>query len=1354
MVNGRLSSTVAWGLALGVGAIWGQTVSISGISQPSLGLVDDGGVLKSEAVLTLTAEAARSAWVRIAVPGKPAYMESLGSLAAGTNTRTVHVAELDAPTADVTFQVFGDAAGTGSPLAQLTRSQKRIRRWKIYVATDCHVDIGYTHYQEELKKVRYPRYLDSAFLHIDATAAWPVESRFTYPIESSFMVLDGSMLARDADWHERLKGHLRSGRMSYPPGYFNYNTETMGTEELARAQYMSGRHLKDMLGIAPVSAAYMTDNPSLSWSFIDALAESGVKAYRFRFNPGFSRWDVNHYPRLFFIRGRNPANKVLIWNGRKYWHDNAELGAEFGFKGTSSANVYNQVMAWFAKLEQDNWSHDAWLATFTVGDERWVDNTGISVNVMQRIKGVNDLIAAKGWAYPKVIASNHVDFFDHILATSSLTIPTLQGNVESWWNLGAPSTAYELGRAKGAQDKLAMAETFAAFASVAASTPGSTPPAGGVKYPHDRLATAWRTLFAWDEHTWGPADRAIGDQWNWKRNTALVPDMTADSVLGSSFKTLASRIKTAGPSVVVFNGLSFERGDLVRVPLAELPPYFDLVDPETQATLRYQKLEDGHALFLADKVPALGYKVFRIEPRKDEPVFPAAITATATTLENAFFKVSFDSTGSVASILDKRNGNREWVDAAAPARLNQVQVNEGNFIRNARLIGKPGAMTGSMTADGVAGSLGLEGLQRKVILYADLPRIDIENDVLKAAGGDKMDFHFAFPFNVDNYVLRHEMPTGALTPGVNPDPKNTTAEQFYTSSTDHYAVNRWVDISDGKGFGITFAPLTAPLTQYGGRRTMKWDVNYNHKDPWIWSMIYNNHWFTNFQAEQPGTTRFRYSLQSHAGNDWAEGGAPAFGMATATPLRGFVLKAAQAGPWEAPKGSFLGLSPASVVLTTAKSAEANGDGMILRFSETAGRDTKVTVDLGWLGAESAVETDLIENDRAPLGLAGGKLTFDIHAHGWKTVRILRGAAPPKVAGVKAETGTDGCRITWTGLPDTAAAYYEVFRGTGAFEAGTGSYLSTTSNPWYFDTQVPTGQTRAYTYRIRAVRLGRKGPPSEPAAAAPAAYADRQAPTAPILVRVERLHATRVSLEWTPATDDKAVAGYDIYRDGQKILTVDPILNSHLDISATPWSTIPLYQVVAFDKAGNRSPIGTARPHGDPLPDWINVASKATVTASSEFSSAYARQTVVDGVLGRHQSGEWASMAESKPWVRLTWPTRQAIRAVVLFDRSNTADNILSGTLTFSDGSRIQVTGITSWGDGKLVTFPWKEVDWVQFQGDGGAGANPGLSEVMVFGENRIVVSIRNPVAGGEAWRAAAGSGGVANSNGGRKRKSP
>jgi hypothetical protein len=123
--------------------------------------------------------------------------------------------------------------------------------------------------------------------------------------------------------------------------------------------------------------------------------------------------------------------------------------------------------------------------------------------------------------------------------------------------------------------------------------------------------------------------------------------------------------------------------------------------------------------------------------------------------------------------------------------------------------------------------------------------------------------------------------------------------------------------------------------------------------------------------------------------------------------------------------------------------------------------------------------------------------------------------------------------------------------------------------------------------------------------------------------------------------------------------------------------------------------------------WLDV----TATASSAFDIDFGAGLVRDG-FGPF-SGDWASDGEREPWVQLDWDRPVQADRVVLYDR-RAGDDANGGTLTFSDGTSVDVTGIPRNGDPKAVKFPLRTFDWVRFQVRGGTGPNPGLLELEVM----------------------------------------
>ena len=67
---------------------------------------------------------------------------------------------------------------------------------------------------------------------------------------------------------------------------------------------------------------------------------------------------------------------------------------------------------------------------------------------------------------------------------------------------------------------------------------------------------------------------------------------------------------------------------------------------------------------------------------------------------------------------------------------------------------------------------------------------------------------------------------------------------------------------------------------------------------------------------------------------------------------------------------------------------------------------------------------------------------------------------------------------------------------------------------------------------------------------------------------------------------------------------------------------------------------------------------------------------IDGIVAGYptdSSKEWATNGETVgAWIQLTWARSYSIDSLVFFDRPNSADWIQGGTVTWSDGTTLQI----------------------------------------------------------------------------------
>jgi len=118
-----------------------------------------------------------------------------------------------------------------------------------------------------------------------------------------------------------------------------------------------------------------------------------------------------------------------------------------------------------------------------------------------------------------------------------------------------------------------------------------------------------------------------------------------------------------------------------------------------------------------------------------------------------------------------------------------------------------------------------------------------------------------------------------------------------------------------------------------------------------------------------------------------------------------------------------------VMSSVLKPAEANGRGFILRLHETTGKETTATVQLPMLPPiESAVETSLVENDRATIG-QGNTFAVTLRPFGVKTIRVTCAASPIHVTGLGAKAVADmQVDLSWQHAGQNVS-HFNIYRDT-------------------------------------------------------------------------------------------------------------------------------------------------------------------------------------------------------------------------------------------------------------------------------------------------------------------------------------
>jgi len=177
--------------------------------------------------------------------------------------------------------------------------------------------------------------------------------------------------------------------------------------------------------------------------------------------------------------------------------------------------------------------------------------------------------------------------------------------------------------------------------------------------------------------------------------------------------------------------------------------------------------------------------------------------------------------------------------------------------------------------------------------------------------------------------------------------------------------------------------------------------------------------------------------------------------------------------------------------------------------------------------------------------------------------FLYDALPPSTPTGLAAAPVSKTEVDLEWLPSTdnvAVTGYTIYRdgaSLGNVDAGTTTFADTTASP---------GTTYSYTVDAFDGAANHSGL-STPAVAT--TEADTEPPTEPTNLAATAPSPVQVDLGWTASTDDVAVTGYTIYRDGSYLATVNGDTTTYVDGSVQPNTTYS-YTADAFDGSGNYS----------------------------------------------------------------------------------------------------------------------------------------------------------------------------------------
>ena len=783
---------------------------------------------------------------------------------------------------------------TKSTMAQFDRD------WKIFVVPFSHTDVGFTAPVPDVIE-QHRKYLDDVVTYIDRTQSYPVESRFKWTIEVTW-VLEDYLRNRSPEEIEALMDHVRAGRIEIAAMHFSLQTDLAGPEELVRSLYFA-QALKEDYNV-PIQTAVTNDTPGFTWSLAQLLAKSNIPYASLAMNSFLSDfYSTTTLPNLFRWEGQN-GDQTLLWRSlHPQW---AYLeGAIWGFYSSYTA-MERRITAQLDKLAADGYPYDVVLINAATGDNG-APNLKISEN-------------ARMWNEEHSTSTIHVatfsEFFDYVEQNLASEIPVFRGDAPNWWSWSfAASSTKGFLQSRATQTILPVAETFASIAN-------SIVP--GYSYPADELRRAYINNLLFEDHNLGALDPA-GNAPFWERKMAWINAArhAGETILDEALDTWSSIITTdSDVAIAVFNPLPWERSEVVRLPLddphvAGLPD-FQVLDSETGAVQPSQILPSTNEIaFRADGVPPLGYKLFYLNARTETRPPPRALSSP--TLENDAYRLEVDlATGGIKNIQEKMTG-RELT--RGDARFNQYVFN-GTAPSGLQVVASDsGAVLQRLVLQGMAP--GANTYETEIILPAGQRRIDFRNRYDKRPATNFEGVDFFFNFGLQEASLRYEIPFGHV---------QVFADELSGFRTNHYAMQRW-SIVTGQGTSAILATDGPAIHAYPAGR---FDGN-------VRLLTSFNTGGTAYRAGV-GPLEAGFSLTSQEG-EADPVTATRFAYNFNIPLYARVLRPQQQGTTSAPRYTFISVENSTLQLSTLKRSR-RGDGLIMRVFNPSSEAVEATLLLG------------------------------------------------------------------------------------------------------------------------------------------------------------------------------------------------------------------------------------------------------------------------------------------------------------------------------------------------------------------------------------------------------------------------
>lgn len=789
------------------------------------------------------------------------------------------------------------------------------KKWEVYLIHHTHTDIGYTERQDKITTY----HVDFIRQAIDIlnrlhSGENPEYKGFVWQCENHWQIKNFYRQASQSEI-EQFEAYVKSGEIGLSGNYLNM-TELVGYDVLD-SRLKQVKKYAETLGM-PIQSGMTADINGMAWGYPDALYDNGVEHLFSCLHPHHGMFPLYKKQQPFYWETPK-GNQVLVWNG-EYYHFGNELG--FCPHGASTYMIFDEfsdrvrngqifvenagqteteelnfldgrLMRYLANLEEEGYAQD-FIPCMVSG--AITDNAPPNGKIAERVNLLNEKYG--GSISFKMVT---LDQFFAIVKSRCTDIPVFSGDWNDWWADGIGSTPAVVKNYRMAQRKLSLSNKLDP----------------DVRFGDRALIEeASENMMLYAEHTWGysssvsePWETMVGElelkkgAYAVNANTQISQNL--DKVLRARgevsiradkpvrFRVMNPNHTALDTTALLFvefweytDGVSFDEGvpyeiideqsgkvlpsQIKRIPRA--------LQIEVQLSLKANESRDLKLRYTGIKKNLTIQNHAYIGAEGIEDLLPLnGCQEDTEQIETEFFRVRFDQSSGICSIIDKRDGQEllhPEMEHAPFSGVYEVTPMDGGAVESRRKMGRSrkapstkrytSELTNMKIVENgevfIAAELdyALEGTgfyQVFLMVYRNLPKIRARVRVHKTSVWEAENLYISLPFaSEETWVDK----TGCIIrPGI---------DQLPGSNQEFYLIQNGF-VFDGAGKTVTLAVKDTPLVVFGGleSRAIRLcdgkNTELNRAPAYAWAM--NNYWETNFKVDLGGFYEFDYVLALH-----------------------------------------------------------------------------------------------------------------------------------------------------------------------------------------------------------------------------------------------------------------------------------------------------------------------------------------------------------------------------------------------------------------------------------------------------------------------------------------------------------